>query len=325
MKRTFPRPKLFVSRCLGFEACRYNGLRINDQSVELLKAHTDIVTACPEMAIGLGVPRHPIRVVEEDGRKLLFQPSTGKEYSAAMISWVDSYLGALEEVDGFILKSRSPSCGPWGVKLYVGRENPGSSKTDAGFFGGEVVRRYPGFAIEEEGRLKNFTLREHFLTFLFTLAAYREQVMRPGAGAGDLVRFHTVNKLLFLAYNQSAMRRMGKIVSRAGSGDFSGLVTEYREELGGMFAAPPKFNAMINSFQHAFGGLSGGLNAGERKFFTDSLEEYRDERIPASTIIHLLEGWAIRFENSYLLEQSIMSPFPLELVEISDSGKGRSR
>jgi uncharacterized protein YbgA (DUF1722 family) len=58
-----------------------------------------------------------------------------------------------------------------------------------------------------------------------------------------------------------------------------------------------------------------------REIFTDSLEEYRDERIPASTIIHLLEGWSIRFDDSYLLEQSIMAPFPLELVEISDSGK----
>lgn len=325
MKRTYPRPKLFVSRCLGFEACRYNGLKINDESVERLKAHADIVTACPEMAIGLGVPRNPIRVVEEEGRKILYQPSTGKEFTAAMTDWTVEYLDRLEVVDGFILKSRSPSCGPWGVKLYSGRENPGSSRVDAGFFGGEVVARFPGFPVEEEGRLKNFTLREHFLTFLFTVAAFREQVMRPGAGPKELVRFHTVNKLLFLALSQSAMRRMGRITALAGSGTFAALVTEYRAELGIMFAKPPKFTSMINSFQHAFGGLSEGLSAAERKFFVDSLEEYRDERIPASAIVRLLEGWAIRFGNEYLLEQTLLAPFPPELVEISDSGKGRSR
>ena len=80
---------------------------------------------------------------------------------------------------------------------------------------------------------------------------------------------------------------------------------------------------MINAFQHAFGGLSANLTSKERQFFLNSLEEYRDERIPASTLIHLLKSWAIRFENHYLLDQYLMEPYPHELVEITDSGKGR--
>jgi uncharacterized protein YbgA (DUF1722 family)/uncharacterized protein YbbK (DUF523 family) len=325
MKQQFPRPKLFVSRCLGFDACRYNGLKLLDESVERLKTHADIITACPEVAIGLGVPRNPIRIVQEKGQRLLYQPADEKEYSGPMSRWVAEYLDALDPPDGFILKSRSPSCGPWGVKMYVGVENPSSSEKTGGFFGGEVVKRYPGYPVEEEGRLKNFTLREHFLTYLYTIAAWREVVARPGAGAKDLVRFHTVNKLLFLAYNQSGMRRLGKLVSRAGEDDFAEILSAYREGLGEIFAKPPKFNNMINAFQHAFGGLSEGLSSTERAFFINSLEEYRDERIPGSTIIHLLMGWAIRFGNEYLQEQTLMAPFPRELVEISDSGKGRDR
>ncbi|WP_020611397.1 YbgA family protein [Sediminispirochaeta bajacaliforniensis] len=325
MKKTFPRPKLFVSRCLGFDACRYNGLKIIDRSVELLKSHADIVTACPELAIGLGVPRKPIRVVEEEGRRMLYQPATENDYAAAMETWLGDYLDALGPVDGFILKAKSPSCGPWGVKLFTNRYQPGTSKIGTGFFGGEVVHRFIGCPIEEEGRLRNFTIREHFLTFLFTLASFRESVLRPGAGAKDLVRFHTTNKLLFLAYNQRIMREMGKLVARAGSESFDRLTEEYRVSLGRLFSKPPKPNAMINAFEHAFGGLSDKLSPSERSFFIDTLEEYRDERIPVSTIVHLLVGWALRFGNDYLLEQSLIAPFPSDLVEITDSGKGRNR
>lgn len=324
MKQDFPRPQLFVSRCLGFEACRYNGLKIQDHTVEALKSHCDIITACPEVSIGLGIPRDPIRVVEESQRRILFQPSTGACFTGEMEAWIEAYLDTLDTPDGFVLKAKSPSCGPWGVKLYKGKENPASSGTTHGFFGGEVLRRFPHSAVEEEGRLRNFTLREHFFTRLYLNAAFREQLGGSTATAADLVRFHTVHKLLFLAYNQAAMRRLGKIVARAGLERIEDLVRDYRRELTGMFAKPPKFTSMINAFEHAFGGLSDGMESDERKFFIRSLEEYRDERIPASTIIRLLEGWAIRFSNEYLLEQSLLRPFPRELSEISDSGKGRN-
>lgn len=112
MKKTFPRPKLFVSRCLGFDACRYNGLKIIDRSVELLKSHADIVTACPELAIGLGVPRKPIRVVEEEGRRMLYQPATENDYAAAMEAWLGDYLDALGPVDGLSLRRRARPAAP---------------------------------------------------------------------------------------------------------------------------------------------------------------------------------------------------------------------
>ena len=53
------------------------------------------------------------------------------------------------------------------------------------------------------------------------------------------------------------------------------------------------------------------------------LEEYRDERIPLSVHLHLLKTWSVRLENGYLLAQTLLGPYPLELVKVSDSGKGR--
>ena len=320
----YPTPRIVVSKCLGFSACRYNAQVIRDQTVQMLSPFVEFVPVCPEVEIGLGVPREPIRVVEEEkGNPILYQPATGLDVTARMREFTEGFFRNLGPVDGFILKSRSPSCGPWNVKSYASKENPGAAGKGQGYFGKAVLDSFPGVPVEDEGRLRNFTLREHFFTSLFTLARFRS-LRRKGEQHGSLVRFHTVGKLLFMAYNQAAMRRLGKITANHEGLPAREVWNRYEEELAGIFEAPPKFTNMINAFQHAFGGMSDKLEASERTFFLNTLEEYRDERIPASTVLHLLEGWAIRFGNNYLLEQLLLAPYPRGLVDITDSGKGRS-
>ncbi|MFP4521449.1 MAG: DUF523 domain-containing protein, partial [Fibrobacterota bacterium] len=155
----FPRPVVFVSKCLGFEACRYNRQVINDRFVDRLKKFADIVTECPEVEIGLGVPRQPIRVIEEDGAKFLYQPSSEKDVTSEMKKFIADFMARGLDIDGFILKSRSPSCGPLNVKVYQGRHKEARSKAGSGFFGEAVLKEYPGSTVEEEGRLNNFTIR----------------------------------------------------------------------------------------------------------------------------------------------------------------------
>ena len=92
-----------------------------------------------------------------------------------------------------------------------------------------------------------------------------------------------------------------------------------------MFASPARPGGIINTALHAFGGFSDRLSPAERRLFLNSIEEYRDERIPASTLFALLRSWAVRFETTYLLDQVFLDPFPAELVDITDSGKGRDR
>ncbi len=314
-------PRLFVSRCLGFEACRWNGEIIDDEFVRKLSGLVEVLHDCPEMGIGLGCPRDPLRVARVETGVELLQPATGRRFAAQMSAWSKDCLEKLPPVDGFILKSRSPSCGWKDVKIYDSDRPDSGSRQGTGIFGAAVLEHAQGLPVEDEGRLRNFTLREHFLGFIWTLARFRQ--VEAAADMGELVRFHTRHKLFLLLHNQKEMRHLGKLVANLEKRPLPTLLAEYRQGLLRAFAQPAKYGSLINSIQHAFGGFSESLSAPERKLFTDLVEQYRDERIPASVLLRVVYSWAVRFGERYLLEQVIFEPYPLELVAISDSGKGR--
>ncbi|MFW6180346.1 MAG: YbgA family protein [Spirochaetota bacterium] len=318
----FPRPRVVVSRCLGFDACRYNGQTIADPLVALMGEHVEFLPVCPEVEIGLGVPRDPIRIVQREVRRRLLQPATGREVTGEMERFCREYLAGLGAVDGFLLKSRSPSCGPGDAKVYTGEDASGFTR-GPGLFAAAVRERFPGAAVEDEGRLKNFAIREHFLTSLYTSARFRKAAGRGSMAA--LVGFHTVNKLLFMGYSQSALKRMGTVVANQEHAGLDQVLGRYRELLSGLLARPPRFTGMINVLHHALGGLSDALSGEERRFFLNLVEEYRDERVPLSVPLRVLEAWGVGRGNRYLQEQTLLNPFPRSLVEITDSGKGRNR
>ena len=316
------KPIVVVSKCLGFDNCRYNGQMITDKFIEKLRSFVEFQTVCPEMEIGLGVPREPIRVVEADGHRHLFQPATESDFTDKMQKFSEKYLSSLQEVDGFILKNRSPSCGILDVKIFQGFDKSSRSTRGSGFFGSRVLDQFAGMPIEDEGRLKNFAIREHFLTKLYTFTRFR--IMKKTKRMKDLVIFHTRHKYLFLGYNQSRYRNMGPIVANHEKHDFDQVINFYEAELKQLFHSAPKDTSMINALQHLFGYISDGLSKPEKSFFLSSIEEYRDERIPLSTLIHMIYSYAVRFNQDYLLNQMILNPYPKELVEITDSGKGRN-
>ncbi len=315
------KPEVVVSKCLGFDACRYNGQTVPDRFVEKLGKHVGFKPVCPEVELGLGVPRPPIRIAERGGKVELYQPSTERFLTEEMISFIDRYLSSLRDVDGFILKNRSPSCGLSDVKIHHGMEEKAGSRRGNGFFGGAVLDRYPWAAVEDEGRLRNFRIREHFLIKLFTLARFRE--IESGKSMGDLVDFHSRHKLLFLAYNQTRYRSCGRIVANHERLKAGEVFVKYEEEMHHLLGALPRQGAMINTLLHAFGWISKGLSKEEKEYFLNTVEEYRDERVPLGTVLHLINSHAIRFGNEYLGSQVLLKPYPEKLAEITDSGKGR--
>lgn len=316
------KPRVFISHCLGFGRCRFNGQTIDDPFVEMLRSYIEPVTACPEVEIGLGVPRHPIRLIEEQDKIFIIQPETGKDVTEEMTSYTETYLDQLHDIDGFVLKYRSPSCGPNQVKIYNSRKRESGSRRGAGAFGGQVNERFCGYPIEDEGRLLNFDIRQHFLTRLFTLARFREAVAQGTMRA--LVSFHTQHKYLLMAYSQTGLKRLGRMVANEEKLPLSEIIAPYRARLLRTLGKPPRRAGAVNVLLHVLGYVSDGLTAAEKAFFLDELERYRDKRVCLSAPTSLLRSWIVRFDVPYLMDQYYFEPFPEALVEVLDSGKGRS-
>jgi uncharacterized protein YbgA (DUF1722 family)/uncharacterized protein YbbK (DUF523 family) len=317
---THQSPTLVMSKCLELDACRYNGQLIRAPFVLSLMPFVNLEPVCPEVEIGLGIPRDPIRLVSIQGVQKLVQPSTKRDVTAEMAEFSDRYLGSLADVDGFLLKSRSPSCGIKDTKIYSGDGGTQPSERGPGMFGGAVLERFPHAAVEDEGRLTNFRIRHHFLTRMFANAALRGVALRGRIGA--LVEFHADQKLTLMAHSQARLRELGRIVANPDRLPFGAVFTAYRDGLSQALAKPARSTSNINVLQHAMGYFSKGLRASEKAHFLEMLEEYRIGRVPLSSPLSLLQSWIVRFEEPYLARQWYFSPYPRELMDLRDSGRG---
>jgi uncharacterized protein YbbK (DUF523 family)/uncharacterized protein YbgA (DUF1722 family) len=306
----FPRPRIIVSRCLGFEPVRYNAQIIRDDFVRRLVPHCDVVPVCPEVEIGLGTPRPPIRLVREGqgpGLQLL-QPSTGRDVTGEMQAFSREFLGSLREVDGFVLKNRSPSCGIHDVKVYAAGADGGVTGKTAGAFGGLVLERFPDCAIEDEGRLRSEALRERFLSLLFGLARLRE--VEATGSRRALTEFHASYKYMLLAYSEACMRELGRIAASAAERPWEESIALYRATFARAFAKPARLRSQVNALTHAFGHLSDGLSPAERQFFLETLDALRASRTTLPAALLLLRSWVVRFDVRYLKEQACFQPYP---------------
>ncbi len=314
------KPKVLVSKCIEFESCRYNGQKITSPEVRILEPFVSFIPVCPEVAIGLPVPRDSIRLVRNESGIRLVESESGKDHTEKMLAFRTSFLDSLESVDGCILKGRSPTCGIGNVKIYPspGKVSQIHSK-ETGLFGKAVLERYPEIPVEDEGRLNNLRLREHFLTRLFTLHSFNQlrHIMR------DLVDFHSRNKYLFMSYNQKLLREAGKLTANHEQLSPEEVFAGYRRILSRMFDTLPRIQSNINVLQHLFGYVSKHITREERAFFLETLQRYRDLQVPLTAVTSLLQSWIVRFDTSYLSMQTYFQPFPKGLQSIFDTNKGR--
>lgn len=248
------KPTIVVSRCLGFCKCRYNGDVITNSFIQELKGYVNFITVCPEVDIGLGVPRNPVRLIMENQKVELYQPDSKNTYTKQMEAYCADFFELPQRIHGFILKGRSPTCGIKDVKIHTNKEKGAGSIKGVGMFASHAIKRFPNLPIEEEGRLTNYAIREHFLTKLYTV--FRFQTVKDSGTMKDLVKYHADHKYLLLAYNQSQLRLLGKIVANHEKKPFDAIVEEYETHLGFAFARLPNRNNFINAFMHMFGYFS---------------------------------------------------------------------
>lgn len=311
----FATPTVVISRCIEIDPVRYNGEMISNDFVKKLIPFITVIPVCPEIEIGLGTPREALRIIKKDNELKLIQPKTGMDFTEKMNKFAESFLDNLPEIDGFILKGRSPSSALKEAKIYSG-PNPGDAVIGKGpgFFGKSVLEKYSHLALEEEGRLRNPNIKSNFLTKIFTLAKFRK--IKKIKTTKEILKFHSENKLLLKAYNEKEMRILGRIVANRNQYDLTDLIKQYEIHFFKALENSPKCGTQINVLMNSMGYFSKNLSGEEKKFFLKSLDDYKSGKIPLSVLTGIFKSWLLRFKDDYLSNQSFFEPYPIELADI---------
>jgi uncharacterized protein YbbK (DUF523 family)/uncharacterized protein YbgA (DUF1722 family) len=311
----FSRPIIGISKCLEFEMCRYDGSRINNNFVRNMKKYVDFVQVCPEVGIGLGTPRKPIRLVKIDGIKNLYQPSSEKNLTEEMHDFTKKFVSSVDILDGFIFKRDSPTCGISNVRLYHKLGTDSGYQKTSGMFSEGVSAEFPNMVKEDEKRLENIAIREHFLTRIFVLANLRESL--ESQSIAKLFEFYSKNMLLFLCHDEKLTAELGLIFKI--EDDFEIISKKFQKIAYDVLSSPVKKTPMINTFEYMFNFVKSKLSQSEKSHYQSLIDEFENDLILQSEISTLLYSWALRYDVKIILEQSLFDPFPknllLDLVE----------
>lgn len=305
--------KLGISTCLLGETVRYDGRHKLDRFLtNTLGQYVEYVPVCPEVECGLGVPRESMHLEGNPDSPRLVTIRTKQDMTDRLVQWSWKRVADLEKEDlcGFIFKSDSPSSGMERVRVYNEKGMP--VKKGIGIFAGIFMDRFPLLPAEEEGRLHDPELRENFVERIFTLKQWRE-VLAKKKSRGNLVDFHTQNKLLILSHSPKHYQVMGKLVAQAKEVPIKELYTQYQILLTEALKLKTTAKKNANVLQHMMGYFRGQLSSDEKKELLEVIDHYRQEYIPLIVPITLIQHYVRKYDQPYLKEQVYLNSHPLEL------------
>lgn len=306
--------RLGVSSCLLGEKVRYDGgHKLDPYLTEILGRYVEWVPVCPEVEYGLPVPREAMRLTGDPDAPRLLTARAGVDHTAGMLQWAGIRLQALEneELCGFIFKSRSPSSGMKGVKVYPPSGIP--THRGVGIFARAFMERFRLMPTEEDGRLHDPTLRENFIERIFVFKRWKE-FQKSGGSTRALIDFHAHHKLLILSHSPKHYTALGRLVAHTVDYRQEELHAAYLQTLmeGLKLIATPKKNA--NVLQHLTGYFKRRLSADEKQELLEVIEQYRNGLIPLIVPIVLLGHYVRKYRELYLARQHYLNPHPAELM-----------
>ena len=292
------RPRVGVSSCLLGSPVRFNGGHKRFRFLtDELGPYVDWVPYCPEVEIGLGTPREPVRVTSS-GR--LVNRSGTLDHTALMAA-----LPVPAGVDGYVFKAKSPSCGVRGVPRYR-LSGEASGSYGAGLYASRVMAAFPLLAVEDEGRLNDAGLREAFVERVFAAARLRA-LLSVAWEPRDLMEFHARHKLQLLAHDPARYRSLGRVVASGGSGSV------YRELFLAALASGATRGRNANALLHAYSRVGRSLASPLGADLVARIDAYRRGEVPLSVPVALLAHYASGGELPWLASQTFLAPFPAEL------------
>jgi len=313
-ERSLLKPRLGISACLLGQKVRYDGAHKQDHFLtETFGRFVEWIAVCPEIEVGMGVPRETVRLVGAPGDPKLIAERSGKDWTGAMQRFAAVRTRELAELklSGYVFKKNSPSCGVERVRVYSSKNMP--VRRGRGLFAAAVMAKTPLMPVEEEGRLNDPALRENFIERVFAYHRWQE-ALAGSKSAGALVEFHTRHKYLLLAHSERHYRRLGRLVADVKKHSLRRTYEAYGRVFMEALAIHASAKKHADVLDHTMGYFSDRLSAAERRELVELIRDYRKQLVPLIVPVTLIQHYVKKYEVAYLNSQVYLAPSPKELM-----------
>jgi len=305
--------KIGISSCVLGERVRFDsGHKISKFVTKELSPYFEFVPVCPEVGSGMPVPRPTIRLMSNEDRIALVETKDPtKEHTQAVVDYSKNKVVELEreELCGYIVCAKSPTCGMERVKVY---KKNSAENVGVGLYTNELMKAMPWLPVEEDGRLNDPVLKENFITRIYTLRDFYDSVGDEPT-RGKIVAFHSRYKLTLMAHHPASYKELGKLVANVKDYDIEEFYKLYRVALMAAVSHRASRKNNTNVLMHLQGYFKRELSKSQKKELRQVIEDYRVGLLPLLAPLTLIKHYLADHPDAYLEDQAFLQPHPQEL------------
>lgn len=305
--------KVGISSCVLGENVRFDsGHKISKFVTKELAPFFEFVPVCPEVGMGMPVPRPTIRLMSDQERIALVETKdVSIDHTEKMMDYSKSKVAELSstELCGYIVCAKSPTCGMERVKVY---KKGGAENIGVGLYTQELMKQMPWLPVEEDGRLNDPVLKENFITRIYTLRDFYDS-MDGEPTAGKIVAFHSRYKLTLMAHHPQSYKELGRLVATIKEYDIDTFYQKYRVGLMNAVSHRASRKNNTNVLMHLQGYFKRDLAKEQKAELSGVIEEYRQGTLPLLAPLTLIKHYLAAYPDAYLSEQKFLQPHPQEM------------
>ncbi|WP_394176943.1 YbgA family protein [Thalassotalea litorea] len=300
-----------ISACLIGQKVRFDASHKQSQfCVNEFGEHVKFVPYCPEVAIGLPVPRPTVRQIDVDGVIHVSRPDGTMDVTDKLRDYGQKVAPKLADISGYVFCAKSPSCGMERVKVYS-QDGKGSTSDGIGVFAREIMKRYPYLPCEENGRLNDARLRENFVARVFAYKHF-QTLEASGLSKHKLMVFHSQYKYLLMSHDILKYREAGRLLAKM-QDNVDEIGKQYLAILMTAMKKIASRKGHANTLQHIQGYFSNELNGSEKQELCQHIEDYRAGLVPLMVPLTMIKHYLMEYPKDYLAQQVYLQPHPVSL------------
>jgi uncharacterized protein YbgA (DUF1722 family)/uncharacterized protein YbbK (DUF523 family) len=302
-----------ISSCLLGEKVRFDsGHKQSTYVNKELRDYFDFVSVCPEVGMGLPVPRPTIRLMSNEERiALVDTKDASNDHTDGMMHFTREKVAELKDTEmcGYIVCAKSPSCGMERVKVYT----RGHARTDGvGLYTKHLMKKMPWLPVEEDGRLNDPVLKENFVARVYSLKDFYAS-MGGEPTPGKIVAFHSRYKLTLMAHDPQSYKSLGRLVANQADYQPDEFYQAYRLGLMEGLKNRASRKNVTNVLMHIQGYFKRSLNKDEKAELAHVIDDYRTGLLPVLAPLTLLKHYLNAYPDDYLSHQQFLQPHPEEM------------